>query len=89
MSNGISELQRNAESRVDRVVQTLDTGYSDVNKKFQYDVMRTVEVRRIRTVDKNTSSSQKITVEVRRTRTLEVRRMRTVKVAAVRTVDRV
>ena len=29
-SNGISELQRNAESRVDRVVQTLNTGYSDV-----------------------------------------------------------
>ena len=45
MSNGISELQRNTESRVDRVVQTLDTGYSDVNKKFQFDVMRTVEVR--------------------------------------------
>ena len=34
MSNGISELQHNAEFRVDRVVQTLDTGYSDVNKKF-------------------------------------------------------
>ena len=34
MSNGISELQHNAESRVDRVVQTLDTGYSGVNKKF-------------------------------------------------------
>ena len=34
MSNGISELRCNAESRVDRVMQTLDTGYSDVNKKF-------------------------------------------------------
>ena len=34
MSNGISELQRNAEFRVDRVVWTLDTGYSDINKKF-------------------------------------------------------
>ena len=45
MSNGVSELQHNAESRVDRVVQTLDTGYSDVNKKFQSDVMRTVDVR--------------------------------------------
>ena len=30
MRNGISELQSNAEYRVDRVVQTLDTGYSDV-----------------------------------------------------------
>ena len=30
MRNGISELQSNAEFRVDRVVQTLDTGYSDV-----------------------------------------------------------
>ena len=30
MRNGISELQSNAESRVDRAVQTLDTGYSDV-----------------------------------------------------------
>ena len=30
MRNGISELQSNAESRVDRVVQTLDTGYSDI-----------------------------------------------------------
>ena len=74
MSNGISELRSNAESRVDRVVQTLDTGYSDVNK-FQSDVMRTVEVREqeqlkfdvIRTVDQNTSSSPKITVEVRQT----------------------
>ena len=44
MSNGISELWSNAQSRVDRVVQTLDTGYSDVNKKSQSDVMRTVEV---------------------------------------------
>ena len=34
MSNGISELQSNAESRVDRVVQTLDTGYSGINKKL-------------------------------------------------------
>ena len=51
MSNGISELQRNAESRVDRVVQTLDTGCGDVNKKFQSDVMRTVEVQRIRTAE--------------------------------------
>ena len=34
MSNGISELQRNAKSRIDRVVQTLNTGYSDINKKF-------------------------------------------------------
>ena len=30
MRNNISELQSNAEFRVDRVVQTLDTGYSDV-----------------------------------------------------------
>ena len=30
MLNSISELQSNAESRVDRVVQTHDTGYSDV-----------------------------------------------------------
>ena len=31
MNNGISELQQsNAESIVNRVVQTLDTGYSDV-----------------------------------------------------------
>ena len=51
MSNGISELQSSAESRVDRVVQSLDTGYNDVNKKFQSDVMRTVEVRRIRTAE--------------------------------------
>ena len=34
MSNGISEFQCNAESRVDRVEQTLDTGYTDINKKF-------------------------------------------------------
>ena len=30
MRNGISELQSNAESRVYRVVHTLDTGYSEV-----------------------------------------------------------
>ena len=34
MSNGISELQRNAESRVDSIVQTPDIGYSGVNKKL-------------------------------------------------------
>ena len=34
MSNGISELQRNAESRVDSIVQTPDTGYSGVIKKL-------------------------------------------------------
>ena len=44
MSNGISELRSNAESRVDKVVYTLDTGYSDTNKQFQFDVIRTVEV---------------------------------------------
>ena len=32
MSNGISELQCNAESRVYSIVQTPDTGYSGVNK---------------------------------------------------------
>ena len=74
-SNGISELQCNAESRVDRVVQTLHTGYSDVNKKFQFDVIRTVEVRRTRIL------------EVRRMRTVEVRRIRTVEVRQIRTLE--
>ena len=40
MRNGISELQSNAESRVDRVVQTLDEGYSDVlEQSAEYKLM--------------------------------------------------
>ena len=40
MRSGISELQSNAESRVDRVVQTLDTGYSDVfEQSAEYKIM--------------------------------------------------
>ena len=38
MSNGISELQSNAESRIGRVVQTLDTGYIDVFEQIEFDV---------------------------------------------------
>ena len=40
MLNSISELQSNAESRVDRVVQTLDTLYSDVlEQSAEYKIM--------------------------------------------------
>ena len=43
MSNGISELQRKAESRVDSTGQTPDTGYSG-EKKVSSAFKRTLEV---------------------------------------------